>query len=182
MEHVDLLAEISCENETALCEFYRQTSKVVYGIASKILRDEQDTEEVTLDVYMYVWNKAGNYDRNRATPLRWLVMITKTAALGRLRCRKKYEPAQYLEEEKVASSAESPEESAELGQDRVLIKKALGRLTPEQRRAIELTYFRGLSHSEIAELLSEPLGSVKSWIRLGMRKLREHIYSQNSHN
>jgi len=91
------LAEISRENETALHEFYRQTRNVVYSKASKILRDEQDTQEVTLDVYMYVWTKAERYDRNRATPLTWLIMITKTAALGRLRCRKKYESAQYLE-------------------------------------------------------------------------------------
>ncbi|MBI4484125.1 MAG: sigma-70 family RNA polymerase sigma factor, partial [Acidobacteria bacterium] len=128
-------------------------------------------EEVTFDVYTQVWRSAKSFDAQRGTITAWLVTLTRSCAIDRLRSvavRSQHE--EHLPEfPQMAASPENPEQS----QQRRLVRAALEVLPPEQRQAIEMAFFSGLSHSEVATKLGLPLGTAKTRIRLGMMKLRE---------
>ena len=146
---------------------------MVYGLALRILGDEAAAEEVMLDVYMQVWRQAGTYDTGRGAPLAWLATIARSRAIDRLRAgRQEWQRARSLETVSQLSTGESLEEAAYVTELREVVRGALGTLSAEQREALELAYYGGLSHSEIAERLGQPLGTVKTRIRLGMMKLR----------
>jgi 1-acyl-sn-glycerol-3-phosphate acyltransferase len=159
----------------ALGRLYDGTHSLVYGLALRILGDTADAEEVTLDVYSQVWKTAGNFDLYRGTVSAWLVMLARSRAIDRLRAgaarRQREETRGELPD--APASTVSPEEVSLLSQQRRLVRAALDTLAPEQREAIELAFFSGLSHSELASRLGQPLGTVKTRIRLGMMKLRE---------
>lgn len=163
--------------QQALARLYDDTSHLIYSVVVRILGDQADAEEVTVDVYSQVWRSAGSFDRERGTALGWLTMLARSRALDRLRrrvSRAKYEaPLDAMGE--AQSSLDPPEEAAVLAQERRRIAEALDELAPEQRQAIELAYFEGYSHSELAERLGQPLGTIKTRIRLGMQKLRERL-------
>jgi RNA polymerase sigma-70 factor (ECF subfamily) len=169
------LERVSSGDEHALAAFYDETSTLVYGLAIRMLGSAEDSEEVTLDVYNQVWRKAATFDSSRGSLLSWLVTLTRSRALDRIRARtsrqRNLEPLPT--ERDLADKASTPEQETALGQERRIVLGALGQLPPEQRRAIELAFFDGLSHSEVAVALNEPLGTVKTRIRLGMMKLRD---------
>ena len=148
---------------------------MAFGLILRILGDRSSAEEVLLDVYTQVWRQAGNYSRERGTPLAWLMTIARTRALDRLRSgRQEMQRKESLEVvADVRSHAANPEETTALNEQQRLVRKALTALSIEQRQIIELAYFSGLSHSEIATQLGQPLGTVKTRTRLGMIKLKE---------
>lgn len=154
---------------------YRETNTLVYSLAIRMLGDAADAEEVTLDVYTQVWRSAKSYNADRGTVAGWLVMLTRSRAVDRLRGRasrrKLVEPAAELRE--VADGGMTPEQESLAAERRRRVREALGALPAEQREALELAYFGGLSHSELAERLGHPLGTVKTRIRLGMIKMQE---------
>ncbi len=168
-----LISRVGEGNESSLSELYNSTSRLVYGLAFRILADVTEAEEVTIEVYMQVWNKAVEYDPGRSTPLSWLLMLTRSRAIDRLRSGSKRGRIEDSLEVDVPSSEINPEEATLVAQRRNLVRDALSKLTPQQRNAIELAYFYGLSQSEIAVKLGQPVGTVKSWMRFGMIKLRE---------
>lgn len=174
-EWMGYLERVSSGDEHALAAFYDETSTLVYGLAIRMLGSAEDSEEVTLDVYNQVWRKAATFDSSRGSLLSWLVTLTRSRALDRIRARtsrqRNLEPLPT--ERDLADKASTPEQETALGQERRIVLGALGQLPPEQRRAIELAFFDGLSHSEVAVALNEPLGTVKTRIRLGMMKLRD---------
>lgn len=174
-EWMGYLERVSSGDEHALAAFYDETSTLVYGLAIRMLGSAEDSEEVTLDVYNQVWRKAATFDSSRGSLLSWLVTLTRSRALDRIRARtsrqRNLEPLPT--ERDLADKATTPEQETALGQERRIVLGALGQLPPEQRRAIELAFFDGLSHSEVAVALNEPLGTVKTRIRLGMMKLRD---------
>ena len=151
------------------------TNRLVFGLVLRILGDRSTAEEVVLDVYTQVWRQAGNYRRERGTPLAWLMTIARTRALDRLRSgRQEMQRKESLEVVADARSGEaSPEDAAASNEHQRLVRRALALLPVEQRQIIELAYFSGLSHSEIAAHLEQPLGTVKTRTRLGMLKLKE---------
>jgi RNA polymerase sigma-70 factor (ECF subfamily) len=161
---------------------YDGTHPLVYGLALRILGDVADAEEVALDVYTQVWRTAGNFDPRRGSVSAWLVTLARSRAIDRLRSaaarRQREESRPELPE--APAAARSPEEASLLGQRRVRVRAALARLLPEQREAIELAFFSGLTHSELAARLGQPLGTVKTRIRLGMMKLRELLGSPHA--
>ena len=161
--------------EQALAALYDQTSHLVFGLALRILEDTADAEEVTLDVYTQVWKSARDFDPRRGNAMAWLIMLTRSRAIDRLRSgagrKEREEPLQWIPE--IPSSAECPEQASILSQRQRWVRAALEALPPEQREAIELAFFSGLSHAELAARLGQPLGTVKTRIRLGMMKLRE---------
>ena len=161
--------------EQALATFYDQTSHLVYGLALRILEDTADAEEVTLDVYTQVWRSARDFDPRRGNATAWLIMLTRSRAIDRLRSsagrKEREEPLEWVPD--IPSSAECPEQASVLSQRQRWVRAALEALPPEQREAIELAFFSGLSHAELAAKLGQPLGTVKTRIRLGMMKLRE---------
>lgn len=173
-----LVASIATGDQAAMAALYDQTNRVVYGLALRILRDPSAAEEATLDVYMQVWRKASTYDVSRGNPSAWLLCMARTRALDRLRSSASARNAETsLEDSPIerAVATDNPEASTLATERQHIVRAALDRLSPEQRVVIEVAYFSGLSHSEIAEKLSLPLGTVKTRIRLGMEKLREYL-------
>jgi RNA polymerase sigma-70 factor (ECF subfamily) len=172
-----LISQVAQGNESSLSELYDSTSRFVYGLALRILNDVAEAEEAMIEVYMQVWNKAVEYDPERSTPLSWLFMLTRSRAIDRLRSGSKRGKIEESFEVDLPSPEINPEEATLVVERRNLVRDALSKLTPQQRKAIELAYFYGLSQSEIAVRLKQPVGTVKSWMRFGMIKLRELLTS-----
>ena len=171
----ELIAKIAKGCESAFREFYDLTISKVYGLAFKILTRNHDVDEVALDVFKQIWNKAPNYTPDRGTPSAWLITLTRSRAIDRLRSDAKRKIREDSLEFKLPASTSSSEEKTEMREKRVLIDNALSTLSPGQRKSIELAYFYGLTQTEISDLMNEPLGTVKSWMRAGMSKLRTTI-------
>jgi RNA polymerase sigma-70 factor (ECF subfamily) len=171
----ECLEQVAEGDSQALGRLYDGTHALVYGLALRILGDVADAEEVTLDVYTQVWKTARNFDPRRGSVSAWLVMLARSRAIDRLRAASKRRQREetYAEIPDHPAPTVSPEEASLLGQQRQRVRAALATLTPEQRQAIEMAFFSGLSHSELAAKLGQPLGTVKTRIRLGMMKLRE---------
>ena len=161
-------------DQQGLAELYDLSSRLVYSVAMRIAGNPADAEEITLDVYSQVWRLAKDYTPDRGSPSSWLVMMARSRALDKVRSRisrNQHETALETTFD-AAAAGESAEESAMMAQNRRRIRQAMGELSAEQREAIELSFFSGLTHSELAERLGQPLGTVKTRIRLGMMKLR----------
>lgn len=164
---VTLLRRLSGGDQSALGEFYDLHAGLVNGIALRVLRDATEAEDVVQEVFVQVWRQATRYDPGRGTPEAWICTITRTRALDRLRRR-----AARREEPGEAAPGTSARPRAE---EALAVRKALDGLSAEQRRALELAYYEGLTQSEIATRLNEPLGTVKTRIRTAMMRLREAL-------
>jgi len=164
---------IGAQNPEALAALYDDTSRFLYGLALQILRDRADAEEVILDVYQHVWNHSRLYDETRGSVWNWLAVVTRNRAIDRLRQsnnrRAREAPMECGPERGVA-----PEDLI-LQEERQLVRRAMDTLRPDQREAIELAFFGGLTHVEVAERLGAPLGTIKTRIRAGLRRLREAL-------
>lgn len=152
-------------DETAMEAFYDETCRIAYAFALRMLREGADAEEVVLDAYAQFWRSAARYDPGRCTPLGWLITMVRSRAIDRLRSRQA--SPRMVEEPSPALHAERP------ATDQVLIMQdALTRLPAKERRTIEFAFFDGFTHPEIAQILGEPLGTVKSRIRRTLGMLR----------
>ena len=160
-----LLRRLAAGDPQALGEFYDLYAGLVNGLALRILRDASDAEDVVQEVFVQVWRQASRFDPDRGTPEAWLCTMARTRALDRLRRR----TTRREEPEEAAPAPSTPPGSAEA----IAVRKALDGLSVDQRRALELAYYEGLTQSEIAERLGEPLGTVKTRIRTAMIRLRE---------
>jgi RNA polymerase sigma-70 factor (ECF subfamily) len=166
---------IRARNPESLASLYDETSRFLYGLALQILKDQADAEEVMMDVYQYLWNHSEVYDETRGNLWSWLAVVTRNRAIDRLRQsigrRAREVPIQVKHDP--GETSEVPEQLSICQQERKLVRNAMDRLTKEQRQAIELAFFRGLTHVEVAERLGAPLGTIKTRIRVGLQKLRE---------
>jgi RNA polymerase sigma-70 factor (ECF subfamily) len=171
------LERIRTKDAQALAEFYDETSSLLYGLAMRILNDPADAEEVVLDVYQHVWKSAHAFDENRGSVWGWLAVLTRSRAIDRLRQagvrRRRELPVEHGQDK--ASGSPGPELQSLHGEERRMVRRALETLSSGEREAIELAYFSGLTHVEVAEALGEPLGTVKTRIRAGLRKLRDAL-------
>lgn len=167
-----LLTQIAKEDDNALGELYDQSNRLIYSLVLKILGDISESEEVTLDVYKYVWKNASNFDPLQSNPTTWLVMIARSRSIDKLRSRKSTVEISDSLERELTNTDIGPEDTV-LGQEtRKIVQDALLELSPKQRKVIELVYFYQFNQSEIAEMLDMPVGSVKSTIRLAKNKLK----------
>ena len=155
--------------------FYKQTVGLVYGMANRIISNAHEAEEVALEVFMQVWKNASNYNSELSEPLTWLLMITKRRAIDRKRIISKKLITEEIFDENLAVSEKSTEVSYIAREKREIVRSALEQLTQKQRCVIEFSYYSQMSHSEIAEHLDMPMGSVKSTIRVALVKLRNII-------
>ena len=176
-DDVSLMRRIATGDAAALSDLYDLSSRHVYGICLKVLRNSADAEEVTLDVYAQAWRQASRFDADRGEPLAWLLMLARSRAIDRLRSRggvRRHE--EDLEQVRdLASPGIDPETGSSLAQRASTVRAALACLPPEQRAVIELAYFEGLTHTEIAGKLAQPLGTTKSRIRLALHRLRSAL-------
>ncbi|HKQ79100.1 MAG TPA: sigma-70 family RNA polymerase sigma factor [Blastocatellia bacterium] len=174
---VSLVRAVATGDQSALAALYDATNRLIYSIVLRVLGDMSSSEEVLIDVYTQIWRQAASYDADRGAPLAWMTTIARSRAIDRLRSgwqdQHRKEPLDVLGD--APANGDSPEESAAASERQTLVREALKQLTPEQRQVIELAYYSGLSHSEIAQKLSQPLGTVKTRTRLGMMKLREAL-------
>jgi RNA polymerase sigma-70 factor, ECF subfamily len=176
-ELIALVQRVAQGDQAALAALYDHTNRLVYSLTLRVLGDVSTAEEVLLDVYTQVWRQAASYSTERGMPLAWLTMIARSRAIDRLRSG--WQDQHRRESLDVVGDAPaheaSPEENTALAERQRFVRTALGVLSPEQREVIELAYYFGLSHSEIAARLNQPLGTVKTRTRLGMIKLREAL-------
>jgi RNA polymerase sigma-70 factor (ECF subfamily) len=171
-----LIHRIASGDGDALTRLFDLHSSVALGLLVRILGDRAEAEEVLQEVFLQVWTQADRYDAARCSPRGWLLMLTRSRALDRLRRR---EARRRREEESVEEGrlAVQPEGTGRLeaAERQSRVSSALGLLSPEQRHCIELAFYEGLTHTQIAERLKAPLGTVKSRILLGMSKLRQAL-------
>lgn len=163
------------EDSESLARLYDETSSLLYGLALRILNDPSDAEEVVLDVYQKVWKSTHTFDASRGTVWGWLTVLTRSRAIDRLRSMGSRRAREMPIEEgwETRSSYPMPEDQTIFAEERKLVRRALGMLAAEQREAIELAFFRGLTHVEVAEAMGAPLGTIKTRIRIGMRRMRD---------
>lgn len=169
-------------DERALGELYDRHGSTVYALARAIVGEHADTEEVVADAFSQAWRTASQFDPTRGTVAAWLATITRTRALDLVRARGRR--AKVLSRAALESDAgfaaplatgDAPDRDVERQEARQLVTHSLADLPEAQRRVIELAYFGGLTHSEIAAELNEPLGTVKTRLRAGMEKLRDAL-------
>ena len=161
----------------SLALLYDETSSLLFGLAVRVLSDPADAEEIVSDVYQQVWRTAQGFDPTRGSVLAWLTMLTRSRSIDRLRSAgsRRSKETSFDANIDFPSSSPAPESQSIFAQERKLVRQALDTLVPEQREAIELAFFRGLTHVEVAEALGTPLGTIKTRIRGGMIKLREAL-------
>jgi RNA polymerase sigma-70 factor (ECF subfamily) len=169
-----LITRIAAGDRDAFSRFYDLLAPIAFGVIRRVLRDPEAAADVLQDVFWQVWREAPQYDPKRGSPEAWLVMRAKTRAIDRLRSiRRRDRTFVGPVDESVARSADEPAENpAVVAEDRSLVQTALAQLPEPQRRVIELAFFDGLTQSEIATRLGEPLGTVKTRARLGLERLR----------
>ena len=171
-----LLGRVAAGDLQAMSDFYDQTATPLFSIALRILRDESEAEEVIQDVFVQIWEKASMFDPVLGSAFHWALSIARHKAIDRVRSRERRTRLADELQESGASQVPpvfAPDTAALSSEESATIRSALKSLPPEQRRAIEMAFFGGLSHPEIADALREPLGTVKARIRRGLLKLRE---------
>lgn len=165
--------DISGDMEAA-AELYDRYAGHVYALARRIVRNDSDAEDVVQEVFSQVWRTASRYDRTRGSVLGWLLMITRTRAIDAIRARKSRPDLTDAASPDALPAAEA-RDALELAEQAALVRDALLSLPPAQRTALELAYYEGLTQSEIADRLSEPLGTVKTRIRTALMSLRGRL-------
>jgi RNA polymerase sigma-70 factor (ECF subfamily) len=170
-----LIDRIVLGDEEALRELYELLAPRAYGIALKVLKDAAEAEEVMQDSFIEIWRSATRYDPRRAAVERWVSTMVRTRAIDRLRKRQSRDRMMSAAAVMPSSSRPTPEDQFAVAQIGDRVRAALALLPDEQRHALELAYFEGLSQSEISERTGTPLGTVKTRMRLAMIKLAEAL-------
>lgn len=173
----ELLRRIAAQDREALAEFYDQLGAVLFSTVVRILGDAQEAEDVMQEVFVQIWEKAAAFDAALGTPTNWVLRIARNRAIDRLRARqRRFRAFDELENAFAAEALPPPAQHGELsGEELAGVRAAVRSLPAEQRQAIELAFFGGQSHGEIAGALQEPLGTVKARIRRGMMKLKDTL-------
>ena len=180
-----LLARVVKGDQQAFRPLYDHSSMLLFTLAVRILGNHEEAAELLQDVYLEVWRKVSRYDLGRGTPVAWLVTLTKSRAIDRLRAgpheamdpRSRWKP-ELLRRWPTWVQARLRRADQEL---RIAVGAAVAGLPQAQQQAIELAYYEGLSHAEIATRLNQPLGTVKTRIKLGMSKLRNGLQQWWNH-
>lgn len=176
----DLVRRTAAGDTDAFAALFDRHSPRVLGFLIELLRSRGEAEEVLQEVFLQVWRRAGRYDPDRGSVSGWLLLVARSRALDRIRSRRsRVHREQAVDEDgrSAGRGGEPPVGTRRLEQEERSrqVFSALGELPDEQRRAVELAFFEGLSHSQIARRLEAPLGTVKSRILLGMKKLRQTL-------
>jgi RNA polymerase sigma-70 factor (ECF subfamily) len=168
----------------ALSELYERYSRLTFSLALNLVGDHATAEEIMLDVFLRVWEKAGTYRPGQAKVSTWLTSITRYRAIDVLRRRGSRPEQRSVSWTEVSSDAvvspDGLEDTAELAMQRQRVRAAIAELPPDQKQALTLAYFKGYTHRQIAETLDQPLGTVKTRIRLAMQKLRQMLQDEQS--
>jgi RNA polymerase sigma-70 factor (ECF subfamily) len=169
-----LLSQCALKNQRAFADLYGLTSPKLYGVALRILRRQDWAEEVLQECYVSIWNHAGNYAAQKSAPLTWMTSIVRNRCLDWLR-----RPRQETGGEEYDIAVEAwqddgpgPMEQLMAAAEASALARCLEQLESKQRQSIMLAFFHGLSHSELASHMRQPLGTVKTWVRRGLERLK----------
>jgi RNA polymerase sigma-70 factor, ECF subfamily len=173
----DLLTLIAKGDRRAFGRLYDRSSQVLFTLSLRMLGDREEAEDLLQEVYTEVWRKSVRYDARRGPPMAWLITLTRSRGIDRLRARasRGHGMTDSIDDAPVFQTQgrdPTPFDQQADAEVRVMVMKALVELPAAQRQALELSYYEGLSHSEIAERLKEPVGTIKTRIKLGMSKLK----------
>ena len=174
----DAMRRVARGDADSLAFLYDRHSRIIYSLAFRIVGDPPEAEEIVQDVFAQAWRQAERYDTSRGVVVAWLLMIARSRAIDRVRSRRGLPPLAPDGEKGLAAMpdpADTPELQALSAEQVLRLKRALDTLPLQQRMAIQLAFYEGLTHVEIAERLEEPLGTVKTRIRLGLLKLRSAV-------
>ena len=176
LQDSELLEALARSDLGAFEELFRRYSHLVFSTCVRVLEDAQAAEDMVQEVFLRLWRRPELFDPERGRFLSWLLSVTRNRAIDELRSRGRRRvhemPSEMVRDSDEPTASDDPLMAAELADQRQWLRAALAQLPEEQRRAIELAYFGGLTHLEISIMLQQPLGTVKTRIRLGMRKLR----------
>lgn len=172
-----LLSRLLQKDVSAFEQLYDRHSRLVYGLVLRILQQASTSEEVVQDVFLQLWRNADQYDSSRGPFVPWLCTMARNRALDQLRLKSERQRRRENQPDELPPVVVAPDYEKALDEKRRAerVRALMASLTPKQKKAIELAYFEGLSHSEIAAALKEPLGTVKSWIRNGLLRLKEGL-------
>lgn len=176
----ELIARVGKGDQQAFESLYDRSSSLLFSLAVRILGDREEATDLLQEVYLEVWRKGVRYDPARGAPIGWLITLTRSRAIDRLRaCASR--GLGRTDSIEAAGAAELPDgrgtpfEAAADRELRQVVAAALASLPKAQQQAVELAYYEGLSHTEIAERLNEPVGTIKTRIKLGMTKLKASL-------
>lgn len=172
----DLLGQVADGDRTAFAELYDRVAPRVFGLVKRLLRDHAQSEEVTQEIFVELWQSASRYEPNKGAATSWILTMTHRRAVDRIRASQ----SSRDRDAKVGIRDWEPEvdsvaETVEITIENERVKEAMTRLTELQRQAVTLAYYGGYSHSEVAKLLSVPIGTVKTRLRDGMIRLRDEL-------
>jgi RNA polymerase sigma-70 factor (ECF subfamily) len=180
-----LLARTSLGDRRAFSELYQLSSAHLLGVILRIQRNRELAEDILQEVYVNVWRGAGSFDAQRAQPMTWLASVARNRAIDSLRRRQtepdtvsthrtgESEDDEYDMLQDIPSGAAAPHELLSQAAEALAVTHCMGSLSGEQQQSLALAFYQGLSHAEVAEHLSQPLGTVKSWVRRGLQALRD---------
>jgi len=182
VEIVELIRKIGMGDRASFEDFYGRFSRLIYSTALRVLASESDAEDVTQEVFFLLWEKAPLYDPARGKPITWVITMTRNKAIDRLRSlNRKFRLHDEIQKETGGHeelSDREPFEDLDHQEKGHLVRSAVMKLNKQQREAIEMVYFSGLTQQEIASRLHQPLGTVKARIRRGMLRLKKIIGSK----
>lgn len=171
---VYLIRQTANQDREAFSQLYDRFSSLVYTLAMRMLRMSSDAEDLLQEVFVQVWHQAHRYSEERGSPEAWIVNIARSRAIDKLRSIRRMERSFVLTDDPAkAESSDNVESSAAESETKLTMNSALANLPEAQREVLVLAYFDGLSQSEIADRLKEPLGTVKTRMRSGIQRLRD---------
>ena len=177
---VALLNAIAARDEAALAQLYDRYDRILFGLLMRILNNPEEAEDVLQEVFLQVWRKAADFDEKRGRPFTWLVTLTRSRGIDRLRTLAARERVAVAGAREVSDEVSDAATDAFKSEQRGLVSDALAKLPDEQKRPIMLAYFDGLTQTEIATRTGAPLGTVKTRMRTGMIRLRELLAGQGA--
>lgn len=170
----DALERVGAGNQAALKEVYSRTSAKLFGVCLRILGDRGEAEDALQEVYVSVWSRAGSFDPARASPVTWLAVLARNRAIDRLRSGRRARSAEPIDEAShVADETDDAATMLEASEERSRLNRCVEELEERQAQAIRSAFFEGLNYRELAERTKVPLGTMKSWVRRGLLRLRE---------
>jgi len=174
-----LVQQVAQQDREAFSQLYDRCSSLVFSLAMRMLRVRSDAEDLLQEVFVQIWRQASNYSPERGTPEAWIVNIARSRAIDKLRSIRRMEQSFVLTDDPArAESGDNVETAAAESEAKMAMSSALVNLPEAQRRVLELAYFDGLTQTEIAARLKEPLGTVKTRMRSGIQRLREIMKTQ----
>jgi len=172
MNDLELIAQISRRDRQAFDNLYDRYAQIIFNLCVRILKDTAEAEDVLQEIFVQIWKEAERFDASRASVKTWIFTIARSRSLDRYRSRKNVQQRIQDDAGEFLQEVSSPEDLQSSSIMQQYVSSALLQLTKEQRQALELSYFEGLTQEEIAERLNEPLGTIKSRIRSSLIKLR----------